>query len=133
MKLYVEEEQGPDLVREAVSMAQRVGTSTVAYAEARAALARKERDGELDRGQLLQAVEAIDAQWRGYVRVPVSNVVAYRAGALAERYALRGFDAIHLASAARLRERFSDLHFLAFDDRLVEAAREASVPVFGGT
>ena len=43
---------------------------------------------------------------------------------------LRGFDAIHLASAVRLGERFDDLRFLAFDDRLVEAARGASVPVY---
>lgn len=129
----MEEEQGRDLVREAVGRAQGVATSTVAYAEARAALARKEREGDLDRGQLLQAVEAIDGEWRGFVRVSVSNLVAYRAGALAERYALRGFDAIHLASAARLQEQFADLRFLAFDARLVEAVRASSVPVFEGT
>jgi hypothetical protein len=41
-----------------------------------------------------------------------------------------GFDAIHLASVARLGKRFDDLHFLAFDARLVEAARGASVPVY---
>jgi uncharacterized protein len=63
----------------------------------------------------------------------VSNLIAYRAGEMAERYALRGFDAIHLASAVRLGERISDVRFLAFDDRLVEAARRASVPVFEET
>jgi len=52
---------------------------------------------------------------------------------LAERYALRGFDAIHLASAVRLQEQVSDLGFLAFDARLVDAARGSSVPVFEGT
>jgi hypothetical protein len=35
-----------------------------------------------------------------------------------------------LVSAARLGERFDDLHFLAFDARLVVAARGASVPVY---
>jgi hypothetical protein len=43
---------------------------------------------------------------------------------MAERYALRGFDAVHLASAARLRERFEDLRFLAFDERLTASARQ---------
>ena len=50
---------------------------------------------------------------------------------MAERYALRGLDAIHLASAARLGERAGEVRFLAFDDRLLEAARVASVPVYG--
>ena len=50
---------------------------------------------------------------------------------MAERFALRGFDAVHLASASRLGERFTDLRLLAFDDWLVVAAREASVPVYG--
>jgi hypothetical protein len=50
---------------------------------------------------------------------------------MAELYDLRGFDAIHLASAVRLGEGFSDLRFLAFDDRLVEAAREVPVQAYG--
>lgn len=118
------------MVRGAVEEAGRVATSTVAYAEARAALARKEREGELDHEQRLRAVAALDGEWRGFVRISVSNLVAYRAGEMAGRHALWGFDAIHLASVARLGERFDDLHFLAFDARLVEAARGASVPVY---
>lgn len=132
VKLYVEE-VGRETVFEATEEAGRLATSTVAYAEARAAFARKERIGDLDDGGSRLVVADLDAEWRHFVRVPVTNSVAYRAGALAERYALRGFDAIHLASAVRLSEQFDDLRFLAFDDRLVAAAREASVPVYGGT
>jgi hypothetical protein len=65
------------------------------------------------------------------VRLAVSDLVAYRAGEMAERFALRGFDAVHLASASRLAERFTDLRVLTFDDRLEEAARVVSVPVYG--
>jgi predicted nucleic acid-binding protein len=71
-------------------------------------------------------------EWRGFVRISVSNLVAYRAGEMAERYDLRGFDAIHLASAARLGEKLPDVRFLAFDARLMEAAREAPVRAYGG-
>ena len=60
----------------------------------------------------------------------VSNLAAYRAGRMAERYSLRGFDAVHLASAARLREEFVDLQFLAFEARFVAAARGSLVPVY---
>jgi len=52
------------------------------------------------------------------------------AGALAQRHALRGFDAIHLASALRLSYRFDDLRFLAFDNRLTAAAREVELTVY---
>jgi len=78
------------------------------------------------------AVSDLDEDWPTYARVDVSNLVSYRAGELAERCALRGYDAVHLASAARLNERFDDLRFMTFDDRLVDAAREAALPVYGG-
>lgn len=131
VKLYVEEE-GRETVFEAVEKAERVATSTVAYAEARAAFARKERLGDLQERGRRQAVSDLDGEWRGFVRISVSNLVAYRAGEMAERYDLRGFDAIHLASATRLADGFSDVRFLAFDARLMEAAREVPVQAYGG-
>lgn len=68
--------------------------------------------------------------WKTYTRLPVSNLLPREAGEMAERHALRGFDAIHLASAKRLEGRLDDLRFLAFDDRLSDAAKEASVSVY---
>ena len=73
----------------------------------------------------------MDEEWRTYDRLAVSNSVAYRAGEMAELYALRGFDAVHLASAALLAEWFGDLRFLAFDGRLINAARQASLIDYG--
>jgi predicted nucleic acid-binding protein len=131
LKLYVEE-PGREVVREAIGAAEVAATSTVAYAEARAALARRLREGDFTEEEHRRAVERLGREWRGYHRLAVSNLVARRAGDLAERHALRGFDAIHLASAARLEERFEDLRFLAFDDRLLDAAKKASMPVYGG-
>jgi predicted nucleic acid-binding protein len=125
----VEEEEGREVVRGAIEGADRVATSTVSYAEARAALARKEREGDLDEEGHRRAVGALDDEWSRYDRLAVSNLVAYRAGEMAERYALRGFDAIHLASAARLQDRFDDLQFMAFDRRLTDAARRV-LPVY---
>jgi uncharacterized protein len=129
VKLYLSEEES-EAVHVAVEDAEGVAISTVAYAETRAAFARRERIGDLDDRVLRGAIRAFDSDWRTYIRLAVSNLVAYRTGEMAERYALRGFDVIHLASAVRLGERFDDLRFLAFDDRLVEAARGVSVPVY---
>ena len=54
------EEEGREVVRGAIEGADRVATSTVSYAEARAALARKEREGDLDEEGHRRAVEALD-------------------------------------------------------------------------
>ena len=50
------------------------------------------------------------------------------AGELAERYALRGFDALHLASFAEIARRagVSGTHFSSFDDHLNNASREVA-------
>ncbi|MGI8909312.1 MAG: type II toxin-antitoxin system VapC family toxin [Rubrobacteraceae bacterium] len=129
VKLYVAEAES-EKVHEAIEKAERAVTSTVAYAELRAALGRRRRIGDLDEEGYRRAIGKVNAEWRGFVRISVSNLVAYRAGEMAGQYALRGFDAIHLASAERFGERFSGLKFLAFDSRLMQAACEASVPVY---
>ena len=130
LKLYVREE-GRNFVAEAVEVAERVAASTVAYAEARAGLARRWREGDFTEDEYQGSVSDLDQDWRTYDRLAVSNLVAFRAGELAERHASRGFDSIHLASALRLSERFEDLQFLAFDNRLNDAAREAHLSVYG--
>jgi uncharacterized protein len=62
--------------------------------------------------------------------VRVTYGIAHVAGDLAERLALRGFDAIHIASAIRLQGRFEDeLRFMAFDETLTDAARQM-MPVY---
>jgi predicted nucleic acid-binding protein len=126
IKLYIEEE-GCEIVRKAVGEAELTATSTVAYAEARAGLARRLREGDFTDEEHRGTVEDLDGDWNTYARLNVSDGLARSAGALAERHALRGFDSIHLASALRLAEKFEEVRFLAFDDRLARAAREASI------
>ncbi len=131
VKLYVAEEDGRELVRRVVEEAERVATSTVAYAEARAGLARKQREGTFTAEELRRTVSDLDEDWPTYDRLNVSDPVSYLAGEVAERHALRGYDAVHLASAVRLSERFGDLRFLAFDGRLNDAARDDNLAVYG--
>ena len=130
VKLYAEEENGRELVQEAVGASKVAATSSIAYAEARASLARKQREGIFTAEDLRRAVSDLDEDWTTYARLNVSGSVTHQAGELAERHALRGFDSIHLASALRLSERFEDLQFLAFDNRLNDAAREAHLSVY---
>lgn len=130
IKLYVEE-AGADRVEAAVEGAQVIATSVVAYPEARAALARRHREEDFTASEYRELVSELDATWEGYERLGLTEGLAREAGELAEEHALRGFDAVHLASALRLRQRFPRSAFLAFDERLSSAAKRASLPVPG--
>jgi len=65
-------------------------------------------------------------QMRGVEIVPLSRSIAEMAGAQAPP-TLRSMDAIHLASALTLRDDLTA--FVAYDKRLLAAARDAGLPV----
>ncbi len=122
VKLYVREEQSEE-VKRVVDLARVVATARVAYPEARAAFARRRREGGLSERALRSVVAALDRDFVSLVVVELSDRLALEAGALAERRALLGFDAVHLVSAIQLW-RLTDTvpAFLAYDQRLVDAA-----------
>ncbi len=123
VKLYVEEE-GSDQVRALLERAELVATSVVAYAEARAALARQQREGGLTAAGYARAKSEFERDWPRYLTIEVSEAVYRSAGDLAERHRLRGFDSLHLASYVSLRrEGAGQVRFSAFDDALNRAAR----------
>lgn len=122
VKLYVRE-RGSAGVKSRVASAAVVSTSRVAYPEARAAFARRHREGGLRTAGLRRAVSALDRDLAAFLVVELDETVAREAGHLAERHALRGFDAIHLASALTLGRLLGAApSFVAFDDRLVATA-----------
>ena len=127
VKLYIEE-VGSDDVRSLVARAAVIATSVVAYAETRAALARLRRSGDLSPAKFAAAKRDVEAQWPSFLALEVSAAVSREAGEFAERYALRGFDALHLASFAEIARRAgaADTRFSSFDHPLNKAARDVS-------
>jgi len=121
VKLYVEE-AGSAAIATCVERATAVTTARVTYAEARAAFARYRREGGLTPAGLRQVVRDLDVEWGAYDVVEVHDPLVRRAGALAERHALRGYDAIQLAAALEVRGAGADLEFASFDGRLNHAA-----------
>jgi predicted nucleic acid-binding protein len=126
VKLYVAE-PGTDIVRAEVGRARIVATSMIAYAEARAALARRRRERILAPRAFTTARRALENDWPMYLAVQVTEGLCRDAGNLAERYALRGFDGVHLASYLELVRHAgrAATQFSSFDDRLNEAALRA--------
>ena len=122
MKLYVEE-TGSASLREQFGNAIVVATSSIAYVESRAALARRRRAGDLSAAEHRRVLGDFDSDWERYVRLEVTNELIREAAALADRRYLRAYDAIHLASALTASRRLGrDLLFVCWDDGLNTAA-----------
>lgn len=100
--------------------ADRVVSALLVYPEARAALAQARRLERLTARQLRTAVRELDARYAELDLVAVDDKLVRRAGHLAEAHGLRGYDAVHLAAADRVRD--PDLVVVAGDGMLLEAA-----------
>jgi len=129
VKLYVREE-GSETVRELVDAAAVVATAKVAYAEARAALARGFREGLLEERDYRLVVAALQDDWARYLALELSDPLIWLAGELAEKHRLRGFDAVHLAAAVTLQARVKGRVAVAcWDARLWDALRASDFNV----
>jgi predicted nucleic acid-binding protein len=100
-------------------------TSIVSRAEIAAAFAKAVRAGLVKNLVARTAQRTFAGDWPDVVRVPVAELLVERAEALAWEYGLRGYDAVHLASALTWQESVGEQIVLAtFDQQLWEAASE---------
>ena len=100
--------------------ADRVVAVRLVYPEARAALAQARRLARLTAVEFRRAVRELDALMEQLDVVEVDDSLARRAGHLAQQYALRSYDAVHLAAADRIRD--ADVVVVAGDAALLSAA-----------
>lgn len=129
VKLYVDE-IGSEAIKEIVRKATVISTSKVAYAEARAAFARKQRDAGFSARVLRNIVEDLHREWENYFLIEVTDGLIRSAGDIAEKHRLRGFDSIHLASAMNLKSKIaSEVYFSSDDDKLNQAAEKEGIIV----
>ena len=129
VKLYVEEKLSAQ-IKLMVEDAQVVATSRIAYVEARAAFVRKLRERGFSVVQYRSIIRNLDQDWENYFLLDVTDNLVKLAGRLAEKHALRGFDAIHLASGAILRQQSERaVTFSCFDETLTSAAHKEGLRV----
>ena len=115
VKLVVEEEDS-DTAAEIWGGCESAISSRLAYPEVCAALAAARRNHDLDDGALALALRNWEQLWEAIRPVELTRAVERRAGDLAARRALRGADAVHLASALAVGE--ADLIVAVWDRRL---------------
>lgn len=124
VKLIVDED-GSDLAATLWDGCDAAVSSRLAYPEVRAALAAAGRADRLDQADLSRAELAWEDYWAATRPVDLTERVTAHAGQLASDYALRGGDAVHLASL--LAVGASDTLFAVWDQRLRTGAQAAGV------
>jgi predicted nucleic acid-binding protein len=100
--------------------AEGVTSSQLVYPEARAAAAAAYRAGRIDTRMLRAAVRTIEELCDDLDVVGLDEALARAAGDLAERRGLRGYDAVHLASASAIGH--PELVLATWDRDLASAA-----------
>lgn len=117
-------EAGSEAVQALVARGEPSATAKIAYAEAYAALTRRYREGDLSTRAYARVCRQFERDWQGYLRVELHDEILLSARKLIRRHPLRGFDAIHLASALALKDSLGEeVMFVAADEQLLKAAR----------
>jgi len=123
VKLYVLEADS-NIIEKLVESSDVVATSLIAYAEARSAFARRLREDAFSIDEYRQILSRFDQDWENCLRIGITGDLIRRAGNLAEKHGLRGYDAVHLSSAITFREELSfPVYFSCSDQKLQNASR----------
>jgi predicted nucleic acid-binding protein len=130
VKRYVAE-AGSAQVSRLIAQVQLAGTCVITRAEVVAALSKAVRTQALTLDQATRAARAFRTQWPNVIRLQLSEAVVARADALAWEYGLRGYDAIHLASALFWQEMLGEaITLMTFDRQLWHTGPKAGVSVW---
>jgi uncharacterized protein len=108
--------------------ADAVVTSRLLYVESAAALAQARRLDRITDDQHGRAVEVAELLWAQIDVIELDGELASQAATLAARHSLRGYDAVHCASAVTLQD--ADVVGAAGDRRLLAAWHELGVATF---
>jgi len=111
------------VVETAVRDATGLTASRLTYVEARAFIGRRSAERSLRPSDVGVVRSALTRWWSAVTVIDFDSTIAASAGDAAERHAITGADAIHLASALALRGRGDTVVFATWDTRLQVAAR----------
>ena len=106
--------------------------ATLGLVEVVATLARKCKARQISQPQLQQKTQELEADWQNFIQVQLTAEAVNRSKGLAVSLALRGADAVHLASAFLLQSHLSQgdqLILIASDRELKVAAQSSSLTV----
>ena len=115
-------EAGSAEVDALVGQATVVATSLISRAEVSAAISRAVRSKLVGRQEAEEALTSFRREWDELAGTEVTKSLVGMADTLAWEHGLRGYDAVHLASALLLRDHLGQLVTLATFDRELSGA-----------
>lgn len=121
-------EPSSELCRRFWDDADAVVSSRLLYVETAAALAQALRMDRLTDEQHRQSLELLNQLWSEVDIADVDDAAVTRAAVLAYQFALRGYDAVHCASAEQLDDE--DVVAASGDQKLLDAWAELGLATF---
>ena len=123
VKRYVAE-TGSAAVGKLIDQAEALGTSVISRAEVSAAFAKAVRLKFVTRDAAASAMKQFAADWPHFIRLQLTENLVARAASLAWEQGLRGYDAVHLATALVWHETLGQPVLVAtFDRQLWQGAQ----------
>lgn len=130
MKLLVPE-AGSEETRTVAGTATALAASRLAYVEVRGVIGRLRAERRAGEAAITRAGHVLDRYWSEMGVTELDERLASSAAALAERHAIRGADAVHLASALDLAHADADaVVFATWDQRLAAVAASQGLATF---
>jgi predicted nucleic acid-binding protein len=132
LKQYIQEAGSEDVIK-LLEAANSNGTNLLTYVEIASAIARAVRMKLISASEAQLTWQDFLIDWEMLVRLDISGGITKRAAALAWEYGLRGYDAMHFASALAWQDSINTPVTLATYDRdLWMAAQRAGMEVWPG-
>ena len=129
VKRYIREAGSTDVVAW-MREADLIGVNVITRAEVGATFSRLHRARIVDSATAEQLLKEFRAHWPNYLRLQINEALIAAAEGLAWGYGLRGYDAVHLASASIWQESMGEVvTMLTYDRQLWEAADRVGLQV----
>ena len=113
-----------------ITASEMITVSRITLVEVLSAFSRLKRESKTDPDDILTAIRLFQYDWETLYRiVEIDLSVIEKAGQLVQKYPLRAYDSVQLASALGLHIFFSKVDpkiftFVSADNRLIDAARD---------
>jgi predicted nucleic acid-binding protein len=123
VKAYITEKSSEE-VASVIHRADIIATHRIAFVEAHAAFSRLKREKKITE-QMFESIKSVFvADWEDYMQIENTHMLMQRAVELADAFALRAYDSVHLAASVMLyRESRQPVIFACFDQHLNKAAK----------
>ncbi len=130
VKIYIDEPESLDVIGAVTATGVTTTTHEIAHIEIRSAMASAMRRNTISVVSWDTAKLRFLSDWQSTVVVRTTDELLHRAGELAEGFALRAYDSLHLATVEFLNlQSEGEIQFGCFDKRLSEAARLLGIPL----